>query len=98
MLRVSLANATWPSVATQVNIGEAKTRLSELVAAAERGDEVVLCKAGRPVVRLVPVADAPEPRFPFDCYRGLATPEELDEVARPLDEDLLAAFEGRRPA
>lgn len=38
-----------------VNIGDAKTRLSELVAAAVRGEEVVLDKAGAPQVRLVPV-------------------------------------------
>ena len=41
-----------------VNIGEAKTRLSELVAAAVRGEEVILNKAGEPQVRLSPVADA----------------------------------------
>ncbi len=41
-----------------VNIGEAKTRLSELVAAALRGEEVVLDKAGTPQVKLVPVEDA----------------------------------------
>jgi prevent-host-death family protein len=41
-----------------VNIGEAKTRLSQLVAAALRGEEVVLQKAGQPQVRLVPVDDA----------------------------------------
>ena len=41
-----------------VNIGEAKTRLSELVAAALRGEEVVLQKAGAPQVRLVPLKEA----------------------------------------
>ena len=41
-----------------VNIGEAKTRLSELVAAALRGEEVVLNKAGAPQVKLVPMAGA----------------------------------------
>lgn len=41
-----------------VNIGEAKTRLSELVAAAMRGEEVVVSKAGEPQVRLEPVANA----------------------------------------
>lgn len=41
-----------------VNIGEAKTRLSELVAAALRGEDVVLNKAGNPQVRLVPVEEA----------------------------------------
>ena len=43
-----------------VNIGEAKTRLSQLVAAAVRGEEVVLDRAGLPQVRLVPVAQANE--------------------------------------
>ncbi|RVT89244.1 type II toxin-antitoxin system prevent-host-death family antitoxin [Sphingomonas crocodyli] len=41
-----------------VNIGEAKTRLSELVAAAVRGEEVILAKAGEPQVRLVAIPDA----------------------------------------
>jgi prevent-host-death family protein len=46
----------------QVNIGEAKTRLSELVAAAMRGESVVVSKAGEPQVMLTPVRkpDSPE--------------------------------------
>jgi prevent-host-death family protein len=46
-----------------VNIGEAKTRLSELVAAAMRGEEIVLDKAGAPQVKLVPVAEAEKARL-----------------------------------
>jgi prevent-host-death family protein len=42
------------------NIGEAKTRLSQLVAAALRGEQVVLDKNGEPQVRLVPVVGASE--------------------------------------
>ena len=38
-----------------VNIGEAEKRLSELVAAAVRGEEVVLSEDGEPQVRLVAV-------------------------------------------
>jgi len=41
-----------------VNIGEAKTRLSELVAAALRGEEVILDKAGVPQVRIAPLESA----------------------------------------
>jgi antitoxin (DNA-binding transcriptional repressor) of toxin-antitoxin stability system len=41
-----------------VNIGEAKTRLSELLAAALRGEEVVLQKAGVPMATLVPKPEA----------------------------------------
>lgn len=39
-----------------VNIGQAKTRLSELIAAARRGEDVVIAHAGKPAVKLVPVA------------------------------------------
>ena len=42
-------------LAMQVNMHEAKTRLSELVAAAERGEEVLIARNGRPAVRLVAV-------------------------------------------
>ena len=41
-----------------VNIGEAKTRLSELVAASLRGEEVILSKAGKPVARITALEGA----------------------------------------
>jgi prevent-host-death family protein len=37
----------------QMNIAEAKARLSALVEAALRGEDVVLARAGEPVVRIV---------------------------------------------
>ena len=40
---------------TQVNMLEAKTRLSELVKAAQAGEDVVIANRGEPVVRLVPL-------------------------------------------
>lgn len=43
-----------------VNIGEAKTRLSQLIAAALRGEDVVVDKDGKPQVRLQPVAEPSE--------------------------------------
>ena len=43
-----------------VNIAEAKARLSELVSAAVRGEDVILDRAGRPQVRLVAIATASE--------------------------------------
>ena len=42
------------------NIGEAKAQLSRLIAAALRGEEVVIDKDGVPQVRLEPVAADPE--------------------------------------
>lgn len=44
-----------------VDMLEAKTRLSELVAAAEAGEEVIIARAGTPVMRLVPVAPGQAP-------------------------------------
>lgn len=41
-----------------VNIGDAKTRLSQLVEAVLRGEDVVLDKAGQPKVRLVALPEA----------------------------------------
>jgi len=41
---------------TVVNMHEAKTHLSELVARAERGEEILIARSGAPAVRLVPVA------------------------------------------
>jgi prevent-host-death family protein len=38
----------------QVNIAEAKAKLSELVARAEAGEEVVIARHGRPIVALTP--------------------------------------------
>lgn len=40
---------------------DAKTRLSELVAAAERGEEVLIARNGRPAARLVAVSEQHRP-------------------------------------
>lgn len=41
-----------------VNMHEAKSTLSQLVAAVERGEEVLIARAGRPVARLAPIEPA----------------------------------------
>ena len=41
-----------------VNIAEAKAKLSSLVEASLRGEEVILGKSGTPKVRLVPLPEA----------------------------------------
>jgi prevent-host-death family protein len=37
-----------------VNTHEAKSQLSKLIAAAQKGEEIVICQAGKPVARLTP--------------------------------------------
>ncbi|MGH7755654.1 MAG: type II toxin-antitoxin system Phd/YefM family antitoxin, partial [Vulcanimicrobiaceae bacterium] len=44
-----------------VNVHEAKTRLSALLAAVERGEDVVIARAGKPVARLLPFRERGRP-------------------------------------
>ena len=39
----------------EVNIHQAKSQLSKLIERARNGDEVIIAKAGKPIVKLVPV-------------------------------------------
>ena len=71
----------------QVNVQEAKTRLSELLARAERGEDIVIARAGVPVVRLQLVDG--KPRRTFGVMQ-LAVPDHFDE---PLPDDELAVWE-----
>ena len=56
----------------QMNIAEAKAKLSELVAAAERGEDVVIARGGEPVVRLVSARPA-GPAFRLGIAEGAVT-------------------------
>ncbi|MGH8776775.1 MAG: type II toxin-antitoxin system Phd/YefM family antitoxin [Jiangellaceae bacterium] len=49
---------------TQVNVYEAKSTLSALLARVEAGEDVVIARHGRPVARLVPVESKPVRRKP----------------------------------
>ena len=40
----------------QVNINEAKTRLSKLIERVQMGEEVIIAKAGEPVVKMIRMA------------------------------------------
>jgi prevent-host-death family protein len=75
-----------------VNIHEAKTHLSRLVAEAAAGHEVIIAKAGKPVARLVPLALPPQRRRLGVLKGELTVPDDFDA---PLPEDILASFEGR---
>lgn len=49
-----------------VNIHAAKTRLSRLVARAERGERITIARAGKPVAQLGPAPRALRRRLPSD--------------------------------
>jgi prevent-host-death family protein len=44
--------------AAQFNIHEAKTQLSRIIERVERGEEIVISRAGRPVAKVVPLPGA----------------------------------------
>lgn len=46
-----------------VNIHEAKTHLSALIAAVEAGEEVIISRANKPVAKLVALAPKPRKRI-----------------------------------
>lgn len=48
-----------------MNIAEAKSKLSELVSAAAAGDTVVIARAGKPIVKLVPIDEPPARELGF---------------------------------
>jgi prevent-host-death family protein len=75
---------------TTVNVHEAKTRLSQLLAEAEAGGEVVIARNGRPVARLVPCGGVPTVRR-FGALRGRM--ETGDAFFDPLPEAELAAWD-----
>ncbi len=79
----------------QVNIYEAKTRLSELVEQASRGETVVIAKSGTPMAKLVPLSHGPKRKIKYGLMKGEI--EIADDFDAPLPDDILAAFEGREP-
>jgi prevent-host-death family protein len=74
-----------------VNMHEAKTQLSRLVERAAGGEEIVIAKAGKPMVRLVPVEQPAKRRLPGMLKGQIWMAEDFDA---PLPEDLLRLFEG----
>lgn len=70
-----------------VNLCEAKTRLSSLVEQAAAGHEVVIAKAGRPLVRMVPYTENRPLRF--GSLKGkLVVPPDFDRIAEEKFEQM----------
>lgn len=71
-----------------VNVHEAKTQLSKLLDAAERGEAVVIARAGKPVAKLVVLTA--RPRRLGQLAGRCTVPDDFDA---PLPADVPAAFE-----
>jgi prevent-host-death family protein len=70
-----------------ISIHAAKTHLSRLIARAEAGEEIVIARGRKPVVKLVAIA--PKPNRVFGRMRGQFTVEpEFFEPLPPEELDL----------
>jgi prevent-host-death family protein len=75
-----------------VNIYDAKTRLSQLVDRAAGGEDVVVSRNGKPLVRITRLIE-PKRRVKFGVLKGkLRIAPDFDA---PLPDEILAGFEGR---
>ena len=67
------------TMAVQVNLYEAKTRLSQLVDQAAAGEEVIIARNGRPVAKLVPIQRQPVERKPGSLRGKIWMAPDFDE-------------------
>jgi prevent-host-death family protein len=79
-------------VPTPINIYEAKTRLSQLVDQAVAGEDVVVGRHGKPLVRITRLDEA-KPTIRFGVLKGKV--RVAPDFDAPLPDTVLAAFEGR---
>ena len=88
------------SAAVQITVEEAESRLGELLDRVERGEEITIARAGRPVARLVaapPAHDVAKARAAAEGLRDLR--EELRKAGVgpfTMDEILSARHEGHK--
>lgn len=74
-----------------VNIHDAKTHFSKFIKQVLNGDEVIIARDGKPLVRLVPYTEEPQIRRGGQ-FKGLI--QISDDFDSPLPEDILKQFYG----
>ena len=85
----------------QVNILEAKNKLSRLVKRVQAGEEVIIANRGEPVARLVPLSNSPAASLPRGNGRRIVEwlrRHPLPAHARRSAEQIDAAIEEERAA
>lgn len=80
------------NISGPLNIAEAKAHFSELVSRAAAGEEIIIARSGKPLAKLVPLAEKKkkEPRR-IGIAKHWKIPEEAFE---PLDPETQAIMEG----
>ena len=80
-----------PLMEKRVNIHDAKSNLSRLVEQAVAGEDIVIARAGKPLVRLVPWHPPAKPKAWGLLAGQITVPEDFDA---PLDDVALKLFAG----
>jgi prevent-host-death family protein len=75
----------------RVNVHEAKTHLSRLLERVEKGEQIVISRAGKPVALLGPLPKPGQPRQPGLLKGRVRVASDFDA---PLPADVLEAFDG----
>jgi antitoxin (DNA-binding transcriptional repressor) of toxin-antitoxin stability system len=70
------------------NISEAKAELSALIEAVQKGNEIIIAKAGKPVARLIAFRGPAQPRTPGSMAGEIWIAPDFDA----LPEDMAEAF------
>jgi prevent-host-death family protein len=73
------------------NISQAKAELSALIEQVQKGNDVILAKAGKPVARLVAYRGPAQPRTPGSLAGQIWIAPDFDS----LPDDMAEAFEMR---
>ena len=76
----------------QLNLAEAKAKLSHLVDQAAKGKGVIIAKSGIPMARLVPLDEERPKAFKFGTLRGVLTDEVVNAIEAPLPDEILDAI------
>jgi prevent-host-death family protein len=74
-----------------INIHEAKTHLSRLLARVVGGEEIVIGKSGKPIAKIVPFTAKSEPRKPGFWKGKVKMAKNFDD---PLPEEIMRVFRG----
>ena len=74
----------------EVGIHKAKTNLSKLIPAALAGEDVIISKSGRPLVKLVPVDDKSGKTRPLGLYADQI--KITGDILKPLPEEIINDF------
>jgi prevent-host-death family protein len=80
-----------PRKPREVNVHQAKTHLSRLLQDVERGEEIIIARAGKPVARLVRFSRVEGERV-LGLDRGVV--RILEDFDAPLPDAVLRDFEG----